>query len=470
MSTSIESFEWTTEDRVAFRSAGLPPTHGGGDSRGPQVAPEPGLELGDGLKVGPDFPLQDRGNRRVINARKRFRGAKAATIHGLENVDCQDAGGFDGGVLAGALRPVLYEVCRGLTNGTAHEQSLGNVDRSRVSSSTEDAKAHPDPLVEGHTVGSNHQSVGGAVAKAIADYRPDIPDHDWSLVGPFVRDAVTDCDAKTPYGARELLATAARHVWWCWRSAGLELERATIFRREVIGEYIARGCSQMSPASAGNRRSQLLRMSEILLPPKAQVSRLAPMPPSAALEPYAPHEITTLKSWACGLNTQYRCEQAHILLALGLGAGLSNAEILAVQSRHIRVDDDGVLVEVTGRRPRVVPLLAAWEQVLIDYSRARPLNSEQFVFRPRRTSQDSNSIGNFVDRTRPGTVKATAQRMRVTWIVTHLAAGTPLKPLIVAAGVDSLEALTRYLKFIPGKELAEVRAQFRSAKAGTDLS
>lgn len=455
-------------DRLALRLAGGSASRG--DASGPQVASEAGLELGDGLKVGPDLSLQDRGDRRVIDASKRFRGAKAAAIHGGEDVDRQNAGSFDGGVSAGVLRPVLHEVCRDLANGSAHDQSLGNGLYSRVSSSTEFPKAQPAPPVESHTVGSNHQRCGDAVARAIADYKPDIPDDDWTIVGPFVRDAVTDCDAKTPYGARELLATLARHVWWCWRSAGLELERATVFRREVIGEYIARGCSQMSPASAGNRRSQLLRMSEILLPPQAQVSRLAPMPPSAALEPYAPHEITTLKSWACGLNTQYRCEQAHILLALGLGAGLSNAEILAVQSRHIRVDDDGVLVEVTGRRPRVVPLLAAWEQVLIDYSRARPLNSEQFVFRPRRTSQDSNSIGNFVDRTRPGSVKATAQRMRVTWIVTHLAAGTPLKPLIVAAGVDSLEALTRYLKFIPGKELADVRAQFRSATAGTQLS
>lgn len=454
--------------RLALRRAGA--AQSGGNTSGPQVSTQAGLKPGDGLKIGPDSALQNRRNGGVVDARERFGGSKTATVHGLEDVEGQNPGRLDVGISAGAFRPVLHEVCRELANGTAHTESLGNVDDSRVSSSRDVAKDTAGPASYGHTVGSNHQSAGDAVARAIADYRPDIPDEDWAIIGPFVRDAVTDCGAETAYTAQQLLTTSARHVWWCWRSAGLELDRATVFRREVIGEYIARGCPQMSPASAGNRRSQLLRMSELLLPPQTKVSRLAPMPPSDALSPYAPHEITALRSWARGLNTQYRREQAHLLLALGLGAGLSNAEILAVQSRHIHVDDEGVLVEVVGRRPRIVPMLATWEQVLIDYCLARPLNAHQYVFRPRRTSQDSNTIGNFVDRTRPGTVKATAQRMRVTWIVTHLRAGSPLTALIEAAGVDSLEALTRYLKYVPGKDLSEVRAQFRSASNGIDPS
>jgi len=161
---------------------------------------------------------------------------------------------------------------------------------------------------------------------------------------------------------------------------------------------------------------------------------------------------------------------ALMLLALGLGAGLSNAEIVEVRSCHLHVDDEGALIEVVGNRPRVVPVLALWEQPLLDYAQARPLSPQQYLFRPLRTTVDDHTIGNFVDKTRPGHVKPTAQRMRVTWIVTHLIAGTPLKPLIDAAGVDSLEALTRYLKFIPGKDLSDVRAQFRSANTGTDPS
>ena len=46
--------------------------------------------------------------------------------------------------------------------------------------------------------------------------------------------------------------------------------------------------------------------------------------------------------------------------------------------------------------------------------------------------------------------------MRATWIVTHLTAGSPVKALVEAAGVDSLEALTRYLRFVPDADVADV--------------
>lgn len=300
------------------------------------------------------------------------------------------------------------------------------------------------------------------VTDAIRGYSPDLPDNEWALIGEFVRSAVTDCDAHTPYSARELLAVAARHVRWCWRTAGLPLDLAVIFHRDTIAEYIAHGCPQMSPASAGNRRSQLLRMSELLLPAGDRMNRLAPLPPSDPLAPYTPADVIALRSWANGQNTQYRREQCNLLLALGLGAGLSNAEILAVRACHLHVDDDGVLVEVIGRRERFVPVLATWESPLIDYDAARPLNAEQFVFRPKRTSSHINTIGNFVDKVHAGRVRCTAQRMRVTWIVTHLTAGTPVKPLVAAAGVDSLEALTRYLRFVPDHDANRLRAQMRT--------
>lgn len=39
--------------------------------------------------------------------------------------------------------------------------------------------------------------------------------------------------------------------------------------------------------------------------------------------------------------------------------------------------------------------------------------------------------------------------MRSTWLVQQMAARAPLPALVEAAGVDSLEALTRYLQFVP---------------------
>ena len=470
MNRQGESGERGVKARSALRRAGMSAAETGSDTAGPQIRIQTSFEASDGVKIRPGLAVRDGGDGRVVNAADRLGSSKAHAVHGLDEVETEPASDLNGRFGAGSIGPVGYEFCGGSPTRPWHVISLEPTSLIRVSSepdSTESLPTSSDPV---HTVDTYHQFVGDLVARAIAEYRPDMPAEDWAVVGPFVRDAVTDCDTKTPYAAKDLMAAASRHAWWCWRAAGLALDRGVVYRREVIGEYIARGCSQMSPASAGNRRSQLLRMSEILLPSANQVAQLPALPPSKALEPYSASELTALRSWASGLNTQYRREQAHLLLALGLGAGLSNAEILAVQAQHVHVDEDGVLIHVEGRRPRTVPVLALWERALIDYGTLCTLNSRQFIFRPRRQSQDSNTIGNFVDRTRPGVVKATSQRMRVTWIVTHLIAGSPLTALIQAAGVESLEALTRYLQFVPGKELTEVRSQFRSAKAGTDLS
>ena len=454
--------------RALLRAAGLSTPNAAGGSAGPQVDTQASLESSERHEVGPDRSMQDRSDGGVVDAAERFGAAQTATVESLAEVDGQESGSFDGGVEAGSVGPVVDQLDRSRSTRAGHDQILKIRNLQCVSSSASFADSRTEEQPPPQNGGNNQHSVGDLVARAIIEYRPDMPAEDWAVVGPFVRDAVTDCDAKTPYAAKDLMAAASRHAWWCWRAAGLELDRGVVYRREVIGEYIARGCSQMSPASAGNRRSQLLRMSEILLPPAHQVAQLPALPPSKALEPYSSSELTALRSWASGLNTQYRREQAHLLLALGLGAGLSNAEILAVQAQHVHVDEQGVLIHVDGRRPRTVPVLALWERALIDYGNLRTLDSQQFVFRPRRQSQDSNTIGNFVDRTRPGVVKATAQRMRVTWIVTHLIAGSPLTALIQAAGVESLEALTRYLKFVPNRSLADVRAQFRDAHADID--
>lgn len=86
-----------------------------------------------------------------------------------------------------------------------------------------------------------------------------------------------------------------------------------------------------------------------------------------------------------------------------------------------------------------------------------------FLFRPTREKTHKNLIGNFVDKTGPGRVRANAQRMRSTWIVTHLTAGTPVKALVEAAGVDSLEALTRFLRFVPELDTTVARRALRDA-------
>jgi integrase len=203
-------------------------------------------------------------------------------------------------------------------------------------------------------------------------------------------------------------------------------------------------------------------MSELLLPPQQRTNRLAPLPPADPSVPYTPAEQAALRSWADGQTTPYKSVNCHVLLALGLGAGLSAAEACEVRAGHVHIDADGVLIDIPGKRAGQVPVLAVWEPALITVARAA-LRPTLYLFRPGRAASTRNQVCNFVYTTNVGWVRPNLIRMRATWMVTHLAAGTPVKAVVQAAGVDSLEALTCYLRYVPDVDPATYRASLRAA-------
>lgn len=293
------------------------------------------------------------------------------------------------------------------------------------------------------------------------DYEPNLEIAVWHEVRTFVLEAVADSTASTPYTAAELKVAASRIASWTWQTAGLPLERGVVFRRDVVARFIAVGCLTLKPASRGNLRSQLLRMSEVLLDPRDVPRRLAPLEPSEPAVPYSRAELVSLRSWASTQSTPARRANAWVLLATGAGAGLAASEIGELRVGDIRVDGNGVLLVVTGERPRVVPVLREWEQVLVD--RTRTLGPDRYAFRENHAANYRNLIANFIGRSHVVGVKPKSQRLRATWIVRHLDAATPVVPLMQAAGIESLEAMTRYVRFVREVDDGEARARLREA-------
>jgi integrase len=278
------------------------------------------------------------------------------------------------------------------------------------------------------------------------EYEPHLDRLVWDAVREFVTNAVEDTIGRTAYGPSELNMAASRLAAWCWQSAGLPLERNIVFSRRVIARFVAVGCPTLKPAARGNLRSQLLRMSEVLAEPSMVVRRLSPLPPSDPSAPYSAQEMRALSSWASTQSTAARRANAEVLIAAGAGAGLSAAEVGELRVRDIEVDDHGVVLVIGGERPRRVPVLREWEQPLIN--RTKALAPERFAFRENHTAFYPNLITNFVDRSKVIGVRPQSQRLRSTWILHHLNAATPVVPLMRAAGVESLEAFTRYVRFV----------------------
>jgi integrase len=283
------------------------------------------------------------------------------------------------------------------------------------------------------------------IDKFAPDFFPRDAGTYWPVIGDFVTRAVRETAAVSVYSERDLFAAATPLVLWAWQSQGWPLERDVMFTVEAIESFVGLGLQHYrSNAGRNTLRSRLLRISEAVAP-EAEYPSLRPLGGSAASRPYSPTQVTLLRGWAINQHTPNRRSNAHALLALGLGAGLAGREILALTVEDVEVDDQGVVVHVPGDRTRDVPVLARWEDQLVHHlDRVR----DGFVFRQGRSSLNHNLITDFIARD-PARVPLTTRRMHATWILHHLAAGTPLVPLLRAAGLSSPEALDRFLRFVP---------------------
>lgn len=279
-------------------------------------------------------------------------------------------------------------------------------------------------------------------------------------VDDFTADAVADAVAYAPYGAIELTRAVTALARWSQLN-GIPLERENVFARDNIVAHIDEGLAGYRQGTRTNRRSQLLRVAEALLHPSLAPRALPAMRASDPTTPYSDDEVVLLREWAKAEKKTHSRDDALVLLGLGLGAGLSAQEVMNVRASDVTTIDGVVLVYVAEGRTRHVPVLHRWETILV--RRADELAESDYLFKPGRSGAGKNLISNYATKSKAHGVLAQTQRMRTTWLVTQMQAGAPLPELIEAAGVDSLEALTRFLPFVKRTEPTAARAQLRAA-------
>jgi integrase len=272
-------------------------------------------------------------------------------------------------------------------------------------------------------------------------YRPKIEQAYWDAIREFVRSVVLAAEGHVSYSVNDLYRAVTEFSLWGWQSAGLPLDVPGLFERSVIAYYVQVGCGQLTPAARGNRRSLLLRIAEHL----ATVApvKLPPLPPSEPSEPYNRRQLVSIVSWARAQSTPDRRANAHLLVCLGLGTGLSAQEIIALRNENIVRDGPDVDIIVASGRRRRVPMLREFAALIPP----TPGGPDSYAFRPGRNVQYVNAISNFIARGSGVGLRPQTQRMRATWIVCQLDARTPLSVLTKAAGLESLDALARFERF-----------------------
>lgn len=275
-------------------------------------------------------------------------------------------------------------------------------------------------------------------------YRPINALPYWDQIGNFIDMAVTDA-AQGDRSRRAIYPAVAPFVLWCWRTRGLPLKRERVFRRSIADDFVQRGMPGYLAGSRATHRSSLYRVIEALDTDSSGAAG-RPIPRRAPTEPYTAAEVAQLHSWAVAQGTERRRIDAMMLLVLGLGCGLTSKELQAVRVEDLIIRPNLAQVTVWDSRPRVVPISPVWSERLGTVS--PQLVRGTWAFRPGRSSARDGQITDFLMRARTNH-DIRPVRMRATWLIEHLAAGTSPAELLRISGLQQLAALDRLMKFVP---------------------
>ncbi|WP_251449378.1 hypothetical protein [Microbacterium sp. Marseille-Q6648] len=236
---------------------------------------------------------------------------------------------------------------------------------------------------------------------------------------------------------------ATAFALWAWQTRGIPAEMDRIFRRRLVEEFVHRGMPEFSRSSRATYRSTLLAIVEAVTPAH---DRTLPLPRSEPTPPYTIAEVASLRSWALRQGRPSRRRDALVLLALGLGAGLATRELLAVRGTDLEWRSGILHVAVWESRARLVPVLPHWTAPLID---SLDDERDRWVFRPGRQGVRGAQVTDFLHRGQQTDLDVRPARMRTTWLLTHLLAGTAPQELLQIAGLENHAALDRIAKFVP---------------------
>ncbi|MDQ1580152.1 MAG: hypothetical protein QOD05_927 [Microbacteriaceae bacterium] len=294
------------------------------------------------------------------------------------------------------------------------------------------------------------------VSAAMAKYKPCGLDAERPELEAFARDACMLAAPATAYTGERLLSVAGPFVVWCVKEQGWPLQADVIFSRQAIDMYCTEDKRGRSEGTRRNYRAILMRISEVVAPDE-HPDALTPLSRKRIASPYSAAEMDGFRLWALGQVNAEKRRKAMLMLIFCAGAGLRSSDIAQIFADDVTVDAEGVVITVRGTNPREVPLLREWEQWVIPALEASPMEFPLWG-KPNRTN-GSNLLSSFTQYTVGAYPRG--DRLRATWIVAHLQAGTRMKELFTALGFDKFENLPRYLEFVSSLDQTDYRAALR---------
>jgi hypothetical protein len=180
-----------------------------------------------------------------------------------------------------------------------------------------------------------------------------------------------------------------------------------------------------------------------------------PLPRERAKAPYAPAEVAGYLALADAQPTAERRMRAAGLICLGAGAGLIRGDLREVRGTDIACRSGGVLVEVRGARPRLVPVLSPYHSRLLAAARFAGTGLICGGTDPGRRNL-TNPLVSALDGG-GGLPRLDTSRLRVTWL-RDCADLLGLATFLQAAGITCSQRLGDLVAGLePGSEAGAVR-------------
>ena len=216
---------------------------------------------------------------------------------------------------------------------------------------------------------------------------------------------------------------------------GLEPVPEVLLHPSVIERFTAH-----APGLTGVTRRTLRTNLRFLA--RAVVPALAPadaaLPRERSKAPYTRAEIAGFLALAAAQPTAGRQMRAAGLVCLGAGAGLAGADLRGVRGTDITRRSGGVVVDVRGRRPRAVPVLTRYHDVLLASAACagdKPVTGGRDPARRNVTTPLIASLAGGA-----GLPRLEVPRLRVTWLA-DVAGQLGLATFMRAAGITCSQRL-----------------------------
>jgi hypothetical protein len=286
-------------------------------------------------------------------------------------------------------------------------------------------------------------------ASAAAGSKPPTP------VAVFVEAMATDLGLGSSPADRRTRRQLRRLSEWA-TGEGLPLDREVILDPDTVERFVAVGLA--GDRSRATYRAVLRRVGPLLTKRAPWEPRAPAVARRQVAPPYTADEVGVLRSDALHQPTAPRRRAARALLALGLGAGLDGRWVTRVAAPDITRSASGVLVAVGEPSARSVVALAEWEDELADLAATA---GDEFLVGGK--SMSTRRTGHLTDGllVPTGHPRLAPARLRSTWLVTHLRAGTRLPELCRAAGLLGVTVLSDLLDVVEPLAESEATAMLR---------